>query len=170
MPDQGILDLLHGTFKDEPPADAGEGVRAAKAVSEATGVPVRPVYETVLGPMAVVPHTSSAGPATSQDAGDQHTDSGKRQTNAMRVLRLVRDAPVAPTATQLHGAGQTIESIEHGPQPKLHLQEIRRRLTDLQALNYVEKGERRGGEYTWQLTPDGKAIAEMAEQVARGRG
>jgi len=108
------------------------------------------------------PHTSSTGPATSQDAGDAHTDSGKRQTNAMRVLGMLYDWRAFPrTASGLH----TISQMGDGDgvvRPPLTLTEVRRRLTDLQALDYVEKGERRGREFTWKITPAGLFVLQAA--------
>ena len=102
--------------------------------------------------LARQPHTHSAGPATSQDAGDEHHESGKRQTNAMRVLRLVY---------RFQGKPASLLAMRC----TLTLTEVRRRLTDLQALNYVKKGKRKGREFTWQITTAGK----LALSVEDGR-
>ena len=115
-----------------------------------------------------IPHTSSHGPATSQDAGDEHTDSGHRELNALRVLEMVHRWP-GRTAAQLFArcldvatdrrlgrggefalvraygldkaAGYVRETVERASRLR---QEIMRRLYDLDAIGLIERKATKG--------------------------
>ncbi|MDX1494169.1 MAG: hypothetical protein R3253_08930 [Longimicrobiales bacterium] len=81
-------------------------------------------------------------PATSREAAELHSESGRRETNATRVLRLVARSP--GTATEIFGR-----------QSALTLTEVRRRLTDLHHADLVRQGEKRGRELIWHVTERG---------------
>lgn len=76
-------------------------------------------------------------PDTSAEAAQRHTDSGAREAHARLVLRMVRAKP-GRTACELWA-----EATEFQRVVLVEMQEIRRRLVDLEAAGRVRKGEAR---------------------------
>ncbi len=122
----------------------GVGVAVVVAVGVGVGVVVEMTRQPSLDLHASIYHAGD--PDTSAEAAQRHS-LGPRAKNARAVLKLVRSYP-NQTAT------------EYARVSDLTLTEIRRRLTDLQHANYIEKGDRRGREYTWRALPYDKWTGE----------
>lgn len=92
----------------------------------------------------MIPRTHTNDPDTSHDAEDRHRDSGRLGANARTVLGYVKRWP-GNGAKGLHSRVR----MNFHKVPLLPLQEIRRRLTDLDHKGLVERR---------QVRKDGKLV------------
>lgn len=94
-------------------------------------------------------------PATSKAAAKEHADSCRLKRNAGLVLEMVRRSPGA-TAAELWEYTANVWEREQLKE----LQEVRRRLTDLQAMGRVVAGEERACKVrgTMMMTWNGKEM------------
>ena len=83
------------------------------------------------------PAAHSRDPATSHEAAKRHTESGARGRNAALVMFLVREHPASTAVELWELAGDAIRATLG------EMQEVRRRLTDLEFAGKVKKGEQR---------------------------
>jgi hypothetical protein len=81
------------------------------------------------------PAAHTADPATSHEAAEQHTVSGRRAKHAAIVLELVRGNP-GLTAVELWYVSERRQELHE-------MQEVRRRLTDLLDAGKVRQGAAR---------------------------
>ena len=83
--------------------------------------------------MSEIPLAHTDDPASSHEAVERHTKSGRRETHCAYVYTLVRVVP-----------GRTSrELLQSDATKRIDLTELRRRLTDLKNQGRIERGEQR---------------------------